>query len=159
MTALGTNEASDAILARALLAAQEHRPHRRAILLLAITAAVLSLVAVTALALGVRNIASQNASVACQRSLLANLTAQTAAGTDSGTAVEAVALTEANGQDAQTADLVVLSDSLSSVDEQKAALSDYAAQSRAMAASWRKFYDARIVGDRERANNPVVFHC
>jgi hypothetical protein len=118
-----------------------------------------ALVALVALSIGIANIVAQNRAVACQASLLQNLSAQNAAGVESGNAIQNAAQVLADSEAAQAADLATVLDMTQTQDARRAALDDFRAQSGAVAQAWSTYVAARKAADKKRAANPVTFRC
>ena len=150
---------ADLIVHKAVTTAGQDHPHRKAIILLTLVAAVLSVLSVTALTLGVRNISAQNASVACQGSLLENVSAQNAAGKDARAQLRTASQVLADATEAQPDDIAVLLDPTATDDESSAAARDFQAQGVLIAEAWHAYVDASKQADADRDLAPTAFRC
>lgn len=149
----------DRIILAAVNAAAVGNPHRKWIILLTLVAAVLSVLSATALALGVRNISAQNASVACQGSLLENVSAQNAAGESARAQLQTAGLVLADATEAQSADLAALLNPSTAETARKVAAFDFQAQSVLIAQAWHEYVDASKQADQDRDDTPTTFRC
>ena len=147
------------IVLAAVAHAEANSPYRKWIIASIVAAAVLSLIAVTALVLGVRNISAQNASVACQGSLLENVSAQNAAGKDARAQLRTASQVLADATEAQSDDIAVLLDSTATDDESSAAARDFQAQGVLISEAWHAYVDASKQADADRDLAPTAFRC
>lgn len=149
----------DRIVRAAVARAEANSPYRKWIIASVITAAVLSLIAVTALALGVRNISAQNASVACQGSLLENVSTQNAAGRDARAQLRTASQVLADATEAQSDDIAVLLEPNATADDRSAATRDFQAQGVLISQAWHSYVDASKQADADRDLAPTAFRC
>lgn len=149
----------DRIVLAAVARAEANSPYRKWIIASIIAAAVLSLIAVTALVLGVRNISAQNASVACQGSLLENVSAQNAAGKDARAQLRTASHVLADATEAQSDDIAVLLEPTATQDDRGAAARDFQAQGVLISEAWHSYVDASLKADDERDQSPTAFRC
>lgn len=147
------------IVLAAVAHAEANSPYRKWIIASIVAAAVLSLIAVTALVLGVRNISAQNASVACQGSLLENVSAQNAAGESARAQLQTAGLVLADATEAQSADLAALLNPSTAETARKVAAFDFQAQSVLIAQAWHEYVDASKQADQDRDDTPTTFRC
>lgn len=149
----------DRIVLAAVAHAEANSPYRKWIIASIIAAAALSLIAVAALALGVRNISAQNASVACQGSLLENVSTQNAAGRDARAQLRAASQVLADATEAQSDDIAVLLEPNATADDRSAATRDFQAQGVLISQAWHSYVDASLKADTERDLSPTTFRC
>lgn len=148
---------ADLIVHKAVTTAGQDHPHRKAIILLTLVAAVLSVLSVTALA--VRNISAQNASVACQGSLLENVSAQNAAGKDARAQLRVASQVLADSTEAQSEDIAVLLDPASTLDDRTVAVRDFQTQGALISQAWNSYVAASAKADSDRDMSPTAFRC
>ena len=149
----------DFIVQKAVTSAGQDHPHRKAIILLTLAAALLLVLSVTALTLGVRNISAQNASVACQGSLLENVSAQNAAGKDACAQLRTASQVLADSTEAQSEDIAVLLEPAATQDDRSAAVRDFQAQGVLISQAWNSYVAASAKADADRDLSPTAFRC
>ena len=147
------------IVLAAVAHAEANSPYRKWIIASIVAAAVLSLIAVTALVLGVRNISAQNASVACQGSLLENVSAQNAAGKDARAQLRTASQVLADATEAQSDDLDAVLNPDADQAARVAALADFQDQALAISVAFQAYVDSSAAADEIRADNPTTFRC
>ena len=113
----------------------------------------------TALALGVRNISAQNASVACQGSLMENVSAQNAAGKDARAQLRVASQVLADSTEAQSEDIAVLLDPASTLDDRTVAVRDFQTQGALISQAWNSYVAASAKADADRDMSPTAFRC
>ena len=149
----------DRTVLAAVAHAEANSPYRKWIIASIVAAAVLSLIAVTALVLGVRNISAQNASVACQGSLLENVSAQNAAGKDARAQLRTASQVLADSTEAQSEDIAVLLDPASTLDDRTVAVRDFQTQGALISQAWSSYVTASAKTDSDRDKSPTAFRC
>lgn len=149
----------DRIVLAAVARAQANSPYRKWIIASIIAAAMLSLIAITAFALGVRNLSTQNASMACQGQLQRNQDAQNVAGRESRLALRIASQALADAAADQAADLDAVLDPDAPAGARMAALADFQDQAVAISVAFQAYVDSSAAADEIRADNPTTFRC
>ena len=147
------------IVLAAVAHAEANSPYRKWIIASIVAAAVLSLIAVTALVLGVRNISAQNASVVCQGQLQRNQDAQNVVGQESRLALRVASQALADAAADQAADLDAVLDPDADQAARMAALADFQDQALAISVAFQAYVDSSAAADEIRADNPTTFRC
>lgn len=142
---------------RAIHTARRDLPHRRIIIALVVVAIILAVASVVSLVLGVRNITAQNAAVACQSSLLDNISAQNEAGETARAQLQTAGLVLADATEAQSRDLAALLNPATGDAARKVAAFDFQAQSTLISDAWHEYVTASKQAERD--GNPTTFRC
>lgn len=144
---------------RAIHAARRDLPHRRIIIALVVVAIILAVASVVSLVLGVRNLSTQNASMACQGQLQRNQDAQNVAGQESRLALRIASQALADAAADQAADLDAVLDPDAPAGARMAALADFQDQAVAISVAFQAYVDSSAAADEIRADNPTTFRC